>query len=159
MDDPSGWTGHVVVCGLHDEGLRVLEQLRAVGVSAVMVDEAPDPRLVTAVQRLEMPYLAADSRLPETLRAAGLEGAAALVCVESADLHALATVLTAREVRPDARVVVQLRNSAVGRALQELQRVADESRERLGPEDGIPVVTGLAAFEAPPGTGRGASSA
>lgn len=37
------------------------------------------------------------------------------------------------------------------RALQELQRVAQESRERLGDEDGIPMVTGLAAFEAPPG--------
>ncbi|HEY2053910.1 MAG TPA: winged helix-turn-helix domain-containing protein [Solirubrobacterales bacterium] len=37
------------------------------------------------------------------------------------------------------------------RALQELQTVATESRERLGEEDGIPVVTGLAAFEAPPG--------
>ncbi len=36
------------------------------------------------------------------------------------------------------------------RALQELQVVATESRERLGEEDGIPVVTGLAAFEAPP---------
>jgi len=29
--------------------------------------------------------------------------------------------------------------------------VAASSRERLGAEDGIPVVTGLAAFEAPPG--------
>jgi len=37
------------------------------------------------------------------------------------------------------------------RALQELQKVAAESRERLGEADGIPVVTGLAAFEAPPG--------
>jgi len=36
------------------------------------------------------------------------------------------------------------------RALQELQRVAAESRERLDGEDGIPVVTGLAAFESPP---------
>jgi DNA-binding transcriptional ArsR family regulator len=37
------------------------------------------------------------------------------------------------------------------RTLQELQKVAAESRGRLGAEDGIPVVTGLAAFEAPPG--------
>lgn len=37
------------------------------------------------------------------------------------------------------------------RALQELQVVAIESRERLGEDDGIPIVTALAAFEAPPG--------
>ncbi len=36
------------------------------------------------------------------------------------------------------------------RALQELMAVAAASRERLGGEPGIPVVTGLAAFETPP---------
>jgi DNA-binding transcriptional ArsR family regulator len=40
------------------------------------------------------------------------------------------------------------------RALRELMTVAAESRERLGEDDGIPVVTALAAFESPP---RGAS--
>jgi DNA-binding transcriptional ArsR family regulator len=37
------------------------------------------------------------------------------------------------------------------RALRELQAVAAESRTRLGEKDGIPVVTAMAAFEAPPG--------
>lgn len=120
VQGPEDWSGHVVVCGLHDEGLRVLEQLRAVGVRSVAVDDEPDLRLVAALERLDVPLLAADSRLPATLRAAGLGGALALVCVESADLHTLATALTARELRPDLRVVVQLRNATVGRALQEL---------------------------------------
>jgi DNA-binding transcriptional ArsR family regulator len=35
-------------------------------------------------------------------------------------------------------------------ALRDLQEVATESRARLGEADGIPVVTALAAFEAPP---------
>jgi DNA-binding transcriptional ArsR family regulator len=39
------------------------------------------------------------------------------------------------------------------RALRELMEVAAASRERLGGDDGIPVVTALAAFEAPPGSG------
>jgi hypothetical protein len=39
------------------------------------------------------------------------------------------------------------------RALRELMAVAAASRERLGDADGIPVVTGLAAFEVPPGSG------
>ncbi len=34
-----------------------------------------------------------------------------------------------------------------------LTEIAARSRERLGDADGIPVVTGLAAFEAPPGGG------
>jgi hypothetical protein len=38
------------------------------------------------------------------------------------------------------------------RALEELTAVAGDSRKRLGEADGIPVVTAMAAFEAPPGT-------
>ncbi len=41
------------------------------------------------------------------------------------------------------------------RALRELMEVAAASRERLGGEDGIPVVTAMAAFEAPPIDGCG----
>jgi DNA-binding transcriptional ArsR family regulator len=39
------------------------------------------------------------------------------------------------------------------RALRELMSVAAASRERLGDADGIPVVTAMAAFEAPPRKG------
>jgi hypothetical protein len=35
-------------------------------------------------------------------------------------------------------------------ALRDLQEIATESRARLGEADGIPVVTAMAAFEAPP---------
>ena len=41
----------------------------------------------------------------------------------------------------------------LGRALRELTAIAAASRKRLGDAEGIPVVTGLAAFEAPPGGG------
>jgi DNA-binding transcriptional ArsR family regulator len=40
------------------------------------------------------------------------------------------------------------------RARRELMAAHDAGRERLGGADGIHVVTGLAAFEAPPGDGR-----
>ncbi|MBZ5741333.1 NAD-binding protein [Nocardioides mangrovi] len=116
----SEWSGHVIVCGLHDEGLRVVEQLHAVGVPVVVVDPVPDHRLVEALRVLQVPYVAADAREPATLATAGLAGALALVCAESDDLQTLATALLARELRPELRVVVQLRNAAVGRALADV---------------------------------------
>jgi DNA-binding transcriptional ArsR family regulator len=42
------------------------------------------------------------------------------------------------------------------RALAELNRVAGESRERLGSADGVAAVVALAAFEVPPGRDPGA---
>ncbi len=123
------WEGHVVVCGLHDEGLRIVEQLHSAGVDVVVVDDEPDPRLLRALEALGAPLLSADSRLPESLLRAGFAQAAALICAESDDVHTLATALLARELRPDARVVVQLANAAVGRALADLDiRVLDTAR-------------------------------
>lgn len=108
------------MCGLHDEGLRVVEQLHATGARVVVVDLAPDPRLLGALTGWGVPHLAADPRVADTLEEAGIATAAALVCVESDDLQTLATALLARELRPDLRVVAQLRNAAVGRALADV---------------------------------------
>ena len=113
------WVGHVIVCGLHAEGLRTIEQLHLAGVRVVVVDDRPDPRLVRIVQGWGIRHLESDSRAPETLIEAGLAGAAALIGVESDDLHTLETALLARELRADGRVVVQMRNPAVGRAVGE----------------------------------------
>ncbi|MCW2749236.1 MAG: Calcium-gated potassium channel mthK [Aeromicrobium sp.] len=118
--DTEVWTGHVIVCGLHDEGLRVVEQLDLAGVPVVVVDDVPDQRLLPALAGLHVPLIAGDSRRHETLETAGLGGAQALVCVESDDLHTLATALLVRELRPSVRVVVQLRNASVGRALEDI---------------------------------------
>jgi Trk K+ transport system NAD-binding subunit len=59
-------------------------------------------------------------RLTETLDEAGLAAAAAVICVLADDLHTIEAALLTRENRPDLRVVVQLRNPAVGRALSAL---------------------------------------
>ncbi len=114
---PAGWTGHVVVAGLHAEGLRAVQQLRAAGVAAVVVDARPDPGLLAALDGTGAGVVVGDPSRPEVLREAGLAGAVALLCVEDDDLATLSTALHARQVRTDLRVVAQLRNAAVGRAL------------------------------------------
>jgi Trk K+ transport system NAD-binding subunit len=111
------WTGHVIVCGLAGVGLRTVEQLHLAGVRVVVVDDRPDMRLTPVVRAWGVPQVLGNSRLPQTLAKAGLAGAAALVCVQDDDLHTLETALLAREARPDVRIVVQIRNPAVGRAL------------------------------------------
>ena len=110
----------MIVCGLHGEGVRIVEQLHLAEVSAVVVDNSPDVGLIQVVAGFGVPCLRGDSRSPEALHSAGLTGATALLCVESDDLHTLATALLARELCPDLRIVVALRNAAVGRALADI---------------------------------------
>ena len=116
--DYAGWRGHVIVCGLHGVGLRIVEQLNLSGVPAVVIDDNPDLRLARALIGWGVPHIPGSPRNPEVLAAAGLAGAAAVICALEDDLRTLETALLTRELRADVRVTVQLGNPAVGRALQ-----------------------------------------
>ena len=111
----------MIVCGLHDVGLRVVEQLHAAGEPVVVVDDDPDPRLLRIViglgRRRTSPGTRAAAR-PSTRPAS--PRAAALVCTAADDLDNLEIALLARRIRPDLRVVVQLGNAAVGRAVAQV---------------------------------------
>lgn len=111
------WTGHVIVCGLHGVGMRTVEQLRAAGRAVVVVDDEPERRHLRTLSEWGVPLIASDPRSEQALGAAGLAGALAVVCVEEQDLQRLETALLVREQRRDVRLVVQLANPAVGRAL------------------------------------------
>jgi Trk K+ transport system NAD-binding subunit len=113
----AGWRGHVIVCGLHGVGLSIVEELNLSGVPAVVVDDDPDLRLARTLLGWGVPHIPASPRSPDTLAEAGLAGAAAVICAEEHDLATLETALLTRELRADVRVIVQLGNPAVGRAL------------------------------------------
>jgi Trk K+ transport system NAD-binding subunit len=111
------WRGHVIVCGLRGVGLRIVEQLSLSGVPAVVIDDDPDMRLARILASWNVPHIAASPRASGTLARAGLAGATAVICAHDDDLYTLGTALLTRRLREDVRVVVQLGNPAVGRAL------------------------------------------
>ena len=114
------WRGHVIVCGLRGVGLRIVEQLSLSGVPAVVIDDDPDVRLARILVSWGVPHVSGSSRVAETLTGAGLAGAAAVICAAEDDLYTLETALLTRQLREDVRVVAQLGNPAVGRALAQV---------------------------------------
>jgi Trk K+ transport system NAD-binding subunit len=114
------WRGHVIVCGLRGVGLRIVEQLSLSGVPAVVIDDDPDVRLARVLSSWGVPHVPGSSRVAETLTGAGLAGAAAVICAAEDDLYTLETALLTRQLREDVRVVAQLGNPAVGRALAQV---------------------------------------
>jgi Trk K+ transport system NAD-binding subunit len=114
-----GWQGHVIVCGLADLGLRIVEQLAVSGVPAVVVDDDPAPALARMLAAWGVPLVTGPARAEETLMSAGLAEAIAVICAQDNDLSALETALLARRLRAEVRVVAQLTNPAVGRAVKE----------------------------------------
>ena len=115
----AGLKGHVIVCGLDGVGLRIVEQLALSGVPTVVVDESPAPALAQMIAAWEVQLVTGPARTEETLTQAGLADAVAVICAQDDDLSALETALLTRRLRPDVRVVAQLANPAVGRAVRQ----------------------------------------
>ncbi len=99
-------------------GLRTVEQLHLSGVSVVIVDDDPDLRLAGIVEDWGIPRIHKSAHLGDGLTEAGLDRAQAVVCVETSEVTTLEIALRVRELRPDVRLVVQMANPAVGRALE-----------------------------------------
>ena len=116
----ASWHGHIIVCGLHGVGLLIVEQLTLSGVPAVVVDDHPDPSLCRIITDWGVPLIVGPTHAEETLMSAGLAGAIAVICAQDDDLRTLATALLTRRLRGDVRVVAQLTNPAVGRAIKEV---------------------------------------
>ncbi len=111
----------MIVCGLNPVGLRTVEQLHLAGARVVVLDDEPDERLAQVVRGWGIPHIARGSHhLTDPLYDAGILGASAVVCAESTDLRTLETVLLLRDLRPEVRVVADLDNPAVARAVEEV---------------------------------------
>ncbi len=113
------WLGHVIVCGLPGVGLPIVEELTLSGVPAVVIDDDPAPALARMIAAWGVPLITGQARAEETLLSAGLAGAIAVICAQENDLSALETALLVRRLRAEVRVIAQLANPAVGRAVRE----------------------------------------
>src|SRR3984957_14973988 len=118
-ETPAEWRGHVIVCGLPGVGLPTGEELTRSGVPAVVIDGDPAPALARMIAAWRVPLITGQAHAEETLLSAGLAGAIAVICAQENDLSALETALLVRRLRAEVRVIAQLANPAVGRAIRE----------------------------------------
>ena len=102
---PDQVSGHVIVCGLRGIGMRIVEQLYRSGEQ------------VTVVAAWGVRAILSQGNSAATLTAAGIRTARAVVCVVESEIANLEISLVARELRHDVRVVAQLGNQAIGRAV------------------------------------------
>ena len=109
---------HVIVCGLQGVGFRIVEQLYLSGTPVIVIDAEADVRFARILEDWGVPHLQRSAYLGDALIDAGLKDAAAVICAEVKEIHALETALRIREIRPDVRIVTQMANPSVGRALE-----------------------------------------
>jgi voltage-gated potassium channel len=100
----SKFEGHTIVCGWGRVGRAVADDLHQAGHLVVVGGVAPPP-----IGTLTYPTIVGDATLDSTLRAAGLERAAALVAALEGDAENLFVTLSARAIRPDLFIVARAR--------------------------------------------------
>jgi Trk K+ transport system NAD-binding subunit len=108
---------HVVVFGYHGLARRVVRQLVNAGQHVLVVDPEASTVAVNAFRHWGVDYLRGSGRSRETLAEANVAAARAVVCVKDDDLRNIETAMLVREMSADVRIVVQMANSSVGRAL------------------------------------------
>jgi Trk K+ transport system NAD-binding subunit len=101
-------SGHVVVVGLGEVGLRVVSQLNDLGVPVVCVEANEDAVGVPMARRAGIPIVFGDATRSETLRTAWASTCRAVVTVTSDDITNLEAGLSARALRDNVRVVLRL---------------------------------------------------
>jgi Trk K+ transport system NAD-binding subunit len=92
-----GRSGHILVIGLGNVGLRVVQRLLAEGADVVVVEKSEDNRHLQQVRGLGVPVVIADATQPEVLESVSLSGAAAVAVLTSDDLANLETGLAVRD--------------------------------------------------------------
>jgi Trk K+ transport system NAD-binding subunit len=110
--------GHIVLVGLGNVGTQVLLQLNDLGLDVVAIDLTDDARGAPVAERLRVPFIVGDAAREETLKAASIDKAKALVVVSTDDTVNLQAALNARAVRPDLRVVLRLFDDDFARRVQ-----------------------------------------
>lgn len=110
--------GHVLVAGLGNVGLRVVEELRAAGVPVVVLERDRESPFVGGMEH-EVPLVIGDARLVSVLDQANVRSARSILAVTGDDAVNLSICLTAKEMSPRTRTVVRLFDAEFARKVEE----------------------------------------
>lgn len=97
-------SGHTIVCGWGRVGEAVAHDLDLAGHQVVVVDQSAD-----RVRDLEFPTIVGDATRDDTLKAAGIGRAQALIAALDSDADNLFVTLSGRDLVPDLFIVARAR--------------------------------------------------
>lgn len=100
-------SGHVVVVGLGQVGVRLCQRLTTQGVAVVAVERDRDAPGVALARQLEIPVIIEDGTSRQLLERLRLDRCLAVAAVGSDDLDNVAVAVAASAVSPSVRVVMR----------------------------------------------------
>ncbi|NVO84394.1 potassium channel protein [Hymenobacter sp. P5252] len=102
------YSDHVIVCGFGRNGRKAYLELRASGADVVVVEQDEDVLSKASTEEYgPVAIVRGDATLDESLRAAGIERARALITALPKDADNVFVALTARELAPSINIVAR----------------------------------------------------
>ncbi len=99
---------HVILCGLGNIGIRVLEQLSSLEEDVIVVEKDDTGRFINTVRNKKIPVIIGDIRHSDTLVQANVKDARCLIAISDDDLANLEAALNARAANENIHVVLRL---------------------------------------------------
>jgi voltage-gated potassium channel Kch len=112
--------GRVVLLGDDGLGVRVLQELRELGIAVTAVCMRPEAPFALAAQAAQVPLVVGDPENEDTLKEAGVDKASVCGLLGDADLTNLHVALELQEMAPRARVVMRLFNISLTGAVRSM---------------------------------------
>lgn len=100
-------TGHVIVVGMGQVGIRLAQELRALGVAVLGIERFPDASGLPLARDLGIPVIIGDATSRRVLKRAAIGGSIALVAAGSEERDSIAVALAATAVAPGLQVVLR----------------------------------------------------
>ncbi len=100
-------SGHVVVVGMGQVGLRLAEELQALGVAVLGIEVNATSRSLQIARAKRIPVIVGDAASRATLKAARVDHAYAVVAAGSAEWDNIAVAVSSLATAPDTRLVIR----------------------------------------------------
>ncbi len=104
----STYRDHILLCGLGNLGMKVLEQLLSAGANVVVLEKDGDTDTLARARELDVPILIRNMREDQALVDAGIEHARAVVICTNNDMANIEVALDARRLNPGIRVIMRM---------------------------------------------------
>lgn len=135
--------GHVIVVGVGTVGYRTVMELIRLDAPVVSIDSS-DTGEYLGVIRAKSYVLIGDAREPETLIRAGVKHAKAIIVLTPVDAVNLGVGLTAKEINPNIRVVLSIRDADFASKVNSISEIDEALSSAVL---AAPAFVGAALFE------------
>ena len=102
---------HYLVCGMGNVGMEVVRELSKQGHDMVVIESDHQNRFLHSVRSQGIPVIMEDAVLADTLQAANIEGAKAIIVVTSSDMANVEIALTAKALAPKLPVIIRVQDN------------------------------------------------